>query len=240
MDLLIGIRRRLKKQKDPIEVWDISAIRNWLDRMQSRLELGKTVIVVPEIVIRQLSDSGKVVDVLAYNYILSYSGDKLYYATTATEKRDMSYNEQILSIQEDYYNKGYNVTLVTCNTIQSHMAEERKLGCLLFVGNKPNKNLQNEKTQKNQKKVEESSMSKVKNKQVCSVSPEQMEVKNKKIGKDNHILTRAGVEVYDNRGKRRIGKNSLVKVQLMERVVYDGTEYIVTAATSETVVLKRI
>ena len=235
MDLVVGIKRLIKKNKEPIEVWDISAVRNWLERIQARLEAGNVVIIIPEIVMRQLSESAKPCEVNTYNYLLGYTGDKLNYAVTDSDKRDLSYYEQIFSIFRNYYNQGYDVTLVTCDANQSHMAEQLKLSCMLFPGNK-NKS----EFQKNEQKVRNTKMSKTKTNCACDPNETEKRLKNKKIGKDNHIVTRAGIEVYDNRGKRRIGKNSLVKVQLTERVVYDNVEYIVTTITDTDVILKRI
>lgn len=61
------------------------------------------------------------------------------------------------------------------------------------------------------------------------------------IGKLNYIYARPGVTVFDNRGKRRIGKNNRVQVTIMDRVVYnDENEYKVVDFDEKYTILEKI
>lgn len=55
----------------------------------------------------------------------------------------------------------------------------------------------------------------------------------------NYISAKHGVAVYDNHGKRRIGKNNRVQVSLRDKVVYDEEEYILVIFTDTHAILKK-
>ena len=63
----------------------------------------------------------------------------------------------------------------------------------------------------------------------------------KNEGKFKYVALGPGIHVYDRKGKRRIGKDGIVQIQLMERVVYStGKEYIVKEFGEKYVILKEI
>ena len=54
------------------------------------------------------------------------------------------------------------------------------------------------------------------------------------------IYVRPGVEVLDNRGKRRIGKDNHIQVELHDKVMYDEEEYVVSNIAESTVTLTKV
>lgn len=71
----------------------------------------------------------------AHKYLLDCAGNKLIFAAIDDRSRTLSADEQVISVLEGGYTKGYDVTLVTCNHNQAVMADLRRFKCLLFEGN---------------------------------------------------------------------------------------------------------
>lgn len=71
-----------------------------------------------------------------------------------------------------------------------------------------------------------------------------MTLKCVKHGKEVYIKGKLGMEVYDTRSKRRIGKecgkNNFVRIFLSDRVVMGGKVYLVESITTDTVNLKKV
>lgn len=236
MSIIVWLKRMFRGRKQEFEVWDTSAISIWTDKFKSQLQSEtSTVVVVPEIVFKQLSAGKHKFERArkAYEYILEYTGNKLRFAVVNKESRKLSANEQVISVVEEYYNKGYNVTLVTCNHNQADMAEIKKYKVFLLAGNRKNK------PNNDNQKVGNFNMANNKKEVVGNLNEDEKRVKCKKIGKNTYIAMYPGVAVYDNRGKRRIGQNNKVMVSLFERVVLDDVEYMVKDITETRVILKR-
>lgn len=245
MNVIVWVKQLFRGRKQKFEVWDTSAISIWTDKLEAQLESeDNTVIVVPEVVMKQLSEGRHKFERArkAYKYLLDYTGDKLRFAVANEKRRALPANEQVISIVGDYYNKGYDVTLVTCNHTQSLMAGLRKYNELLLAGNRESNgaNASKQQSTKNNQKAGTLNMAKTRKEVDCNLNENEKQVKCKRIGKDTYIIAHPGVAVYDNRSKRRIGKNGRVMVRLLERVVWDDVEYMVKSITETHVILKRM
>lgn len=244
MNIIVWIRRLFRGRKQKIEVWDTSAISIWTDKLKSQLESdSNTIVVIPESVMKQLSEGRNKFERArkAYKYLLDYTGENLRFAVVDKDSRMLSANEQVISVVGEYYNKGYDVTLITCNQSQAFMAGLRKYNQLLLAGNRESDAVNSSKQQstKNDQKAGTVNMAKPRKEVECNLSENEKQLKCKKIGKDIYIIAQPGLAVYDSRSKRRIGKNGKVMVKLSEHVVWDDVEYIVKAITETHVILKR-
>lgn len=83
---------------------------------------------------------------------------------------------------------------------------------------------------------EEHQMSKSKN----QMNETEKELKCKQVQRATYIYARPGIEVFDHRGKRRIGKDNYVQIMLHDKIVYDGVEYVVSIITDLSVTLKKV
>ena len=234
--LILKIRRFLIRDKRRYEVWDVSAVSNWLEKLQKKLEKeADIVIIIPKIVVEQLSarTDKSLRDRKAYDFLMSYTSSNLNFDVVIGENKPQTSNEQILSTLKKYFNKGYNVTLVTCNSALASKVSEDEINCVLL-----DKNIQKNNVLKSNKKEEDISMSKKQLIEEVSETEKQIQCKN--VGKDTYIYAPPGIEVFDKKNKKRIGKNGKVLVRLNERVVCDGKEYVVKAITDTHIIIKKI
>ena len=137
--VVIWIRRLIKGCKQKFEVWDASAVSMWLDRLQEKIESeNDLIIIVPETVMSQLFDDSNKSEGAdkAHKYLLDCQNEKLKFATIAPNNRTLTVEEQLLSVVEEYYIQGYNVTFVTCNHNMAFRAKLRELNCLLYQENR--------------------------------------------------------------------------------------------------------
>jgi len=234
--VIVWLKRLFRSSQQSFEVWDFASICIWLDKLQQKLEENNNVIIViPEVVIKQLSEESRKYFKAekAHKFLLECENTKLIFAVISQNNRKLANNEQILSVVAEYYNRGYNVTLVTCSNTLADNAKSRRFSCNLLAGINPN-----EKSSKQQQKVRKTDMSKTE--VIMDVSETEKKMKCSKKGKDVYIFSPPGIVVYDKTNKRRIGKNGRVLVRLNERVVCDDVEYIVKTIEEEHVILKKI
>ena len=230
VSIIVRIRRLLKNQKNKIEIWDTSAIRAWFDRLMDALNVGsKEKVVIPEGVMHELSASrhNSITCREKYNFLSSYTGGRLMIHVTDDKKRAWSVDEQVIAALQEYHNKGYNVTLVTCDRDQAYRARLKGLAVELLAGSKPAEDV---------KTILEEGENVTLKKDVA----EQITIPCITKGDDSFISVKLGFAVYGNTGKRKIGKQNLIQIAKSDVLEHDERKYRISNMSNTCILLARV
>lgn len=229
------IKRILKRKKTICKVYDTSAIRNYFEIFKEMVETKhEWLIVVPEGVLHEISVA-KNIDRLCriiYDYITTNC--KLYpnFIVEVTEDsiRNWSVDEQVIHVVEKYQKKGYDAELISCDKEQCFRAELKKINCSLLpvTSAKNNSNMVNKVPQKHEK---------------ITVSKERENFKTAQIvvelvilNKEKYLKVNKYLSIYDNRGKRRIGKDGYVKFETTDKFLCFEKEYVISKIENNRVI----
>ncbi len=226
--------RKLTNTRKRIEVWDTSAVSHWLDMLAKTVDEGKVDVIVTEGVIHELSVGRHKFEKArnAYFYVRDTEKENLLKLVTEDKIRTWTVDEQVVYVAEQYHKEGHDVTLVTCDQCQSFRAELKGLKTNLLDG---------------RREVPAHFQVKSKPKVVATAGENatnkfggEIKLDYKKRGNELYIPLVSGMEIYDARGKRRIGKNGQVQISKTDRVLYYNLKYSITQLTDTKVVLTRI
>lgn len=226
--------RRVTKTSQRMEVWDTSAVSTWLDILRSKIESrDETKIVITEGVIHELSVGRHKFEKArnAYNYIYNATSDKILKVVTEDKVRAWTVDEQIIYTASIYAKSGHNVVLVTCDKDQAFRAGLQGIKTKLLEGNR--EALKTVPVQPKPKIVATSG------EKQQNMFGNEIKLECTKRGQRLYISVISGIEIYDNRGKRRIGKDKIVEIQPTDKVVYFGMQYKITSITDKQLILEK-
>lgn len=120
------------------EIWDTCAISTYFDKFLDSVNKEEIHVIVPEGVSHELSAGRRAREVCreAYKFINESKNGKLTLYVTKDYMRSWKVDEQVVAIAYEYYKKGYNVTLITCDRDMANNAENRGLTVNLLKGNR--------------------------------------------------------------------------------------------------------
>lgn len=240
MNIIVRFKRLLRMHKGRFEVWDTSALSNWLDKLKREIERKERItVIIPEGVIHELSVGRRNYERarLAYEYIKNSDTERLRVDVTDDNKRAWTVDEQVVAVVEKYANKGYNVTLVTCDIDQAYKAKLKKLNVNLlksykeFDAKNPTENSKQNKT--NSIKL---------GKPIIEIPQptDEISIPLIQIGKEKYISVKHRIEAYDNKGKRKIGKFEKIPILPTDSFKCQNYTYRIQAITNEKLILKRV
>lgn len=239
MNIIVRVKQVFRKNKGCFEVWDTSAMSNWLDKFIEKVN-GKNniILVVPEGVVHELSVGRHRFERArnAYEYIKNVNSTKVIKEVTDDKIRSWTIDEQVIDVVWKYYKKGYNVRLVTCDQDQAYKAEIKKLKCTLLKG------IRTQQMDKQPKEDIQKVNSIVKPNRPTIFPTElkgELTVPYKRVGKENFIDVKTRIAVYDNRGKRKIGKAEMISIRLTDTFVYKNITYRIAKMEHNILTLKR-
>jgi len=234
MSIIVRLKQMLRMHKGNYEVWDTSAISNWLDVFKSKVKAGKTTIILHEGVVHELSVGRRNHEICrkAYEYVISLKSDRILKISTRDATRSWTIDEQVVDAVAEYHKKGYNVYLVTCDKDQAYKAEIKGLECMYLNVNKEDVN----KKPSINKPVKATTTEKPQD----TIATPILNIPCIKKNKINYIDVKCRITVYDNRGKRKIGKNELIPILISDRFEYKNHIYAIQALTDAYVTLKRV
>ena len=240
MSIIVRLKQMLRMHKGNYEVWDTSAISNWLEVFKSKIESGKTTIILHEGVVHELSVGRRNHEICrkAYEYVISLKSDMILKIATRDATRSWTIDEQVVDAVAEYYKKGYNVTLVTCDKDQAYKAEIKGLKCRYLIVKKDDviQKPEIDKLEKTLKKDEPKEVKEIKK----TVAAPILEIPCIKLNKINYIDVKHRITVFDNRGKRKIGKNELIPILFSDTFEYMNHRYAIQALTDTSITFKRV
>ncbi len=244
MDVILGIKRILRKHEGIFEVYDTSAAINYPNKLKETVEQDNNIIVVmPEGTVHELSLIRHRIENarIAYEYIKRTQSNKLIKEVAADSTRAWTIDEQVIDIVYKYHKKGRVVRLVTCDQDQAYKAGLKKLTCVLLPGSRTTQTVRQlkETTPKNAFGTKSQLTSK-QPQNITSEIKDEINVPYKKIGKENYIDVNTRIAVYDNKGKRKIGKAELIKVLITDSFVYKNQNYRIIKIEDSILTLKRV
>ena len=228
------IGKILRRKKQICKVYDASALRNYFDTFKETVETNpEWLIVIPEGVLHEISVA-KGVDKLCriiYDYITTNSNNfpNLIVEVTEDSIRSWSVDEQGIRVVEKYQKKGYDAELISCDKEQCFRAELKQVNYSLLPVNKQT-NLN--KVEKPKIKIQEV----LENKPNTFVNP-QISLESKVLNRERYLKVNNYLAIYDNRGKRRIGKDGYIKYENLDRIFYLDKEYVVTKVEDNCIVI---
>lgn len=235
MNIIVRLKRLFRGNAGEYRLPDTSAWSGYLDDIKKWVKQGIKVVVTEGT--RQELRNGyrKYAECKeAYDYITSTP--ELVFPITGNEMKAWPVDDQNVAIAEKYYNKGFDVTLVTCDKEQAHKARIRGLNVSLLRGQSYHykKNNEFQKTTKpvqNEKPVEP---------EVEVKSNGEVAVPCITKGKEKYISTKHDVEVYSNKGKRRIGRENLILILPTDVLVYNDCNHTIQEMTDTYVTIKKM
>jgi len=231
--LIISIKRLFRYSKQQYYVYDTSYISRCFGRFVKEVEKGNAKHVVTEGVAHELSAGRREHEICrkAYSYINgSNSPENLEVAVTPDSMHSWPVDDQVVAIAYEYFKKGYNVTLVTCDVDMANKAKYRGLKFELVPGSR---NVKSEIPNEEIRKKSQFNIASVENKELLRVP---CVVK----GKTTYINVGQNVAVYDSKGKRRIGKERLIPVIITDTLNYKGVYYKILSLTDNCIHLRKV
>lgn len=234
MFLKDAICKMIRRKKQICKVYDASALRNYFDTFKETVETNPSwLIVIPEGVLHEISVA-KSVDKLCriiYDYITTNSKNSSNLIVEVAEDsiRSWSVDEQGIHVVEKYQKKGYDAELISCDKEQCFRAELKQVNCSLLPVNKQANLNKTVKTKGNIREV-------VKDKPNNFVNP-QISLVSKFLNRERYLKVNRNLAIYDNRGKRRIGKDGYIKYENLDRIFYLDKEYVVTSIENNRIVI---
>lgn len=213
--------RFLNKDKNIYQVWATSAISNRWKTFLIQTDKGVRIIV-PKNVLEELRRGQKnhLVCKEAYNYILN--NDNIIIYEKQKKFSNMDANSQAMYISKRYTKRGYNVELVTCNKAQAYLAKLNhvKVNLLVTYSEQTLTKTTNKKSKKTGCNINHD-----KKENLICFTENGIEVNTYKINSKTCILAETRIEVYNKKGKRKIGKDNFLEVDMGDRFVYKGINY---------------
>ena len=227
MSIIVRLKRLINKRKGVFQVWDTSAIITWLDRLKTELDNG-TNVIVPEGVVHELSVKRRSHERFknAYTFVKECVVKNMKVHVTSDKMRPWAIDEQVVAITyNEYYKKGYEVKLVTCDHDQAYKARLRGMEVELLAGNR---SIQKANPDETAPVIEE-------------VKPEEeMAVPCVMRGKEHYINVKSKLSVYNAKGKRKIGKNDWLLVDSTDVLACGEYKYLIRAMTENSLLLKKM
>ena len=253
MSIIVQLKRLIRKDKGCFEVWDTSAISNWFELLTERVEAkGKNKIVLPEGVVQEISDGRKhyVSCRVRFDYITKLKSKNVVKYPTPSDIRLWKVDEQVVEIAYRYFKEGYEVKIVTCDRGMAYAAEIKGISVELLEGKSPEERVDDIDKKVNVtvpiiiKKPEVPSYKVVSPQKIIKEKntppPEKLFVEYTKVGKQMYISVSEKIEVYDNKGKRKIGKQEKIPITLLDKFIYKNNRYEVQSVNKEHIVLELI
>lgn len=236
-NIIVRIRRAFTNHNYIYEVWDTSAVSVWLDKLKERITVDTNVkVVITEGVIHELSVGRHKYEKArnAYRYIKQIESDNVIKEVTMDKIRAWTVDEQIIFTADTYHKKGRDVTLITCDQDQAFKAELRGLKVKLLEAVRPE--LEKQIVTPNYSRVVFVSSSK----EPPAKLGDEITLTCSKLGKEHYLDVKSGMVVYDNKGKRKIGRNKLVPITISDRVSYYNMDYFVKSISDRQVILNKM
>ena len=253
MNVVIKIKRFLRRNSRTIEVWDTSAISTWFDRFVESISKEGVQVVVPDGVEHELSSGKRKYENCrkAYEYIMankvtqSNPQGKLKVYVIDDQMRAWAVDDQVIGIATKYYRQGYDVKLVTCDVDQCNRAKDRMLDVILLKGVRFNSNKKQENAPKPEKANQVSQpirRQNVQEKNTASIKQDkdQLVIPCVRKGNELYISVDHHVSVYDSKGRRKIGRGELVSITTKDSFVYKEKNYELVSLTSTELTLKKM
>lgn len=235
MNIIVRLKRLFRKNAGEYRLPDTSAWSTYLDKIKKWVEQGEKVVVT-EGTRQELRDGYRKYEVcrLAYDYISS--NPKLLFPITKDKMKSWPVDDQNVAIAYEFYNKGLNVTFVTCDREQAHKARIRGLNVELLPGHSS----QPKKVNEPKRVVKPAQSLKAIESEIEVKSDGELTVPCITKGKERYISVKLDVAVYTNKGKRRIGRENLVPVQPTDVLSYMNCNYTIEQITDTYIALKKM
>ena len=233
MNVFIKIKNFFRRHAGQFEVWDTSAISTWFDKFKEKINKQEFNILVPEGVSHELSMGRHNHEKcrIAYDFIQNAKKEgKLKVIVTKDKMRSWAIDEQVVATAYDYFKKGYNVSLITCDRDQANRATYRGMDVKCLNGTRirkiPNAVNKHRFVETNVK-TDINSDGKIK-------------VECLRKGKLLYINVNRGIAVYDSKGKRKIGRDNLIPVINSDVFVLRNCSYMIESAVDNYIILKKV
>lgn len=240
MKLITIIKRVFRKGKH-YQVWDTSALSNHFESFKNTLKSRENIkVVIPEGVSHEISvgrrnnDNCKEI----YKFIEgNVRNPRLIVAVTPDSTRSWAVDEQVIYTAQQYNERGYTTTLITCDRDQSFRAGLKGLETRLIPAKAGKTSFQKVIEQAEVETMLEPSP--VIDKQV---EPEKNEIvlKSRMVGKQLWINWDKNLSVYDAKGKRKIPRDESVQLSMHDTIYYKGVKYDIKKVASNEVTLTKI
>ena len=230
---IVTFFRNITNTRECIEVWDTSALSHWLDMLVKTVDNEKIKVIITEGVIHELSVGRHKFEKArnAYFFVKDTNKDNLVRLPTDDKVRTWTVDEQVVYVAEKYRRLGHDVMLVTCDQCQAFRAELKGIKVKLLEGNREiPKNFELKQTPKIVATV---------GKRPTNKFGGELKLDYKKQGNDFYIPLISRMEIYDTRGKRRVGKNETIQISKTDKVVYYNCEYMISEITDNKIILTR-
>lgn len=241
---MIKLKNMFRRHCGKIEVWDTSAIRTWFDKFVEHVNKDGINVIVPEGVRHELSAKRHEIKECrdAYDFIAKAKKDgKLTVYINKIYMYACVIDMQVVLIAYEYYRKGYNTTLVTCDCDMKDRAVDRSVPVELLHGNR--NDVQQQVHIVNDVKPQQEFLEGASTDQTVESQFDECEGESvipcELINKVPYVNTRT-VAVYDYRGKKKIGANSKVAVTEKDIILYRGDRYMLKDVKPRFILLKRM
>ncbi len=229
------IKRILKRKKIICKVYDTSALRNYFDNFKKIVETKLDwQIIVPEGVLHEISQAKRTNKFcgMIYSYITNdqKNNTRLIIDVTQDLQRSWSVDEQVIYTARKYIKKGYDVELISCDKEECFRAELLKVKYnLLPVTSTRNNNNWVNKVPKKREKV-------VISKEQENFSLPQIVMECVVFNKMKYLKANKYLSIYDNKGKRRIGKDGYLKFETTDKFFCFEKEYVISKIENNRVI----
>ncbi len=230
---LVTFFRNATNTRECIEIWDTSAVSHWLDMLVKTVDDDKIKVIITEGVIHELSVGRHKFEKArnAYFFVKDTNKDNLVRLPTDDKVRNWTVDEQVVYVAEKYQRFGHDVMLVTCDQCQAFRAELKGVKVRLLEGNR--------EMPKNFVLKQAPKVVATAGEQATNKLGGELKLEYKKQGKNLYIPLISGMEIYDIRGKRRIGKNETIQISESDKVVYYNRKYMISEITDNKIILTR-
>lgn len=224
------------------QVWDTSALSNHFERFKQTLKEQNVIVVIPEGVSHEISVGRRNNEICKdiYRFIEgNIRNPKLHVEVTPDSIRSWAVDEQVIYTASAYYNKGYEVKLITCDRDQCFRAKLKNIEAVLIPVARPKNECQTPKAEKIYAEVKAEVVPEVVKKPNPVVSDD-MELPARFTGKDCWLSYDKNLSVYDRKGKRKIARPEGVMVTRNDMVYYNDVPYIIKAFGNNSVCVSRM
>lgn len=232
------IKRKLKITKEFCEVYDTCALIHYFDDFKKKVKEHQIYVVVPEGVLHEISVGRRKNEIckVIYDYIRKARtlSSKLIVEVTADKIRNWSVDEQVVYVACKYKRRGYDTTVVSCDMDLCFRAELKKVktDCLLVPRNV---NSSNSKVNNKSLKKPVSFERAIDKFALPSIILTYVLKNNKK-----YILLKKYLEIYDKKGRRKIGKDGYIHFEDTDKIYFCDSEYKVAQVKNNQIIIEKM
>lgn len=242
-NFILRFKQFVRKNKGRYEVWDTSGISTHPELFKQHVSDPNICVVVPQGVHQELSNGRHHLPICKEMWNFLNSTNNVIFEAASDEMHSWPIDDQVIHVVQVYHNKGYNVTLVTCDRQQSSNAVRfKELKCRLLAGI-PNNERRYERTVQATRpgSTNEKRIFTANNEVPISTIPVQgLSLPCIKQGKKYFVKLMSGMALYDVKGKRKIPNNDLIEVLPGESLTLREEKYKVSKITEKQVVLEGV